>query len=172
MKLLIIRHGAAGDAEAFAKTGKPDELRPLTSAGKREMRSVAAGLYRLAGRPAVLVSSRLTRAMQTADIVAEAMGVPADHQTDALAPEAKYRDLANWLRAHDDGLVAAVGHEPHLSGVISWFIAGRDDATIELKKAGAALIEFDGRAKKGKGALLWLMPPSLIAAQAQPRAAG
>jgi phosphohistidine phosphatase len=162
MKLLIIRHGAAGDAEAFEKTGKPDELRPLTTAGKREMHGVAAGLLQLVGRPDVLVSSRLTRAMQTAEIVAEEMEVAAENQTDALAPEAEYRDLADWLRGQD-GLVAAVGHEPHLSGAISWFIAGRDDATIELKKAGAALIEFDGRAKKGKGTLLWLMTPSLIA---------
>jgi phosphohistidine phosphatase len=162
MKLLIIRHGAAGDAEAFAKTDQPDELRPLTSAGKREMRRVAGGLYRLVGRPDVLVSSRITRAIQTAAIVGEGMGIAPDHQTDALAPEAKYRDLANWLRGHD-GLVAAVGHEPHLSGVISWFISGRDDAAIEMKKAGAAMIEFDGRAKKGKGALLWLMTPQQIA---------
>jgi phosphohistidine phosphatase len=34
MNLLVIRHAIAEDKEAFAKTGRNDDLRPLTEAGR------------------------------------------------------------------------------------------------------------------------------------------
>ena len=47
MELLVIRHGAAMDKDEFARTGKSDELRPLTSAGMEEMKEIAKGLREL-----------------------------------------------------------------------------------------------------------------------------
>lgn len=40
MQLLVIRHGIAEEADAFAATGKDDSRRPLTKAGKRKMKEV------------------------------------------------------------------------------------------------------------------------------------
>ena len=42
MYLLVIRHAAAMDKEEFARTGRSDDERPLTAAGKNEMARVAA----------------------------------------------------------------------------------------------------------------------------------
>ena len=39
MKLVIVRHADAGDKEEFAKTGEPDELRPLSDKGRKQMTS-------------------------------------------------------------------------------------------------------------------------------------
>jgi phosphohistidine phosphatase len=47
MHLLVIRHGLAGDREEFAKTGRPDDERPLTPKGRRRMRRNARGLRTL-----------------------------------------------------------------------------------------------------------------------------
>ena len=44
MRLMLIRHGKAGEREEFAKTGKPDAKRPLTSGGKKKMKQAARGL--------------------------------------------------------------------------------------------------------------------------------
>jgi len=35
------------------------------------------------------------------------------------------------------------------------------DARIDLKKSGAALIEFEGRIERGKGTLRWLVTPKI-----------
>ena len=47
MYLLVIRHAAAMDKEEFARTGRSDDERPLTPAGKKEMARVARGLRAL-----------------------------------------------------------------------------------------------------------------------------
>ena len=47
MKILVVRHGPAGDREEWERTGKDDSLRPLTAKGKKEVRKAAAGLVRL-----------------------------------------------------------------------------------------------------------------------------
>ena len=54
MKLLIIRHGPAGDPEEWEAEGRDDRLRPLTPKGKKEVRKAAAGLRQLVpdARPA------------------------------------------------------------------------------------------------------------------------
>lgn len=67
-------------------------------------------------------------------------------------------------------LVVAVGHEPHLSGAISWFLAGaaaaRPRALLELKKGGACLIEFPDEIAAGAACLRWLLQPKQLRALA------
>ncbi len=72
MRLLVIRHGPAGDRDEFAKTGKDDSERPLTTDGKAKMRRAARGLRALVPHIDVLASSSHVRAHQTARIVAGA----------------------------------------------------------------------------------------------------
>jgi len=44
MDLLIVRHGVAENKKEFAKTGKSDDVRPLTDKGRKEMKRAARGL--------------------------------------------------------------------------------------------------------------------------------
>ncbi|HEY2568989.1 MAG TPA: phosphoglycerate mutase family protein, partial [Candidatus Udaeobacter sp.] len=62
MKLYFLRHGQAD----WPNWKKPDDERPLTKRGKREMRDVAKFLDRLKVRPDLIVTSPLPRAAQTA----------------------------------------------------------------------------------------------------------
>lgn len=157
MKLLIVRHGPAGDREEWEKTGKDDSLRPLTPKGKKEVRRAAAGLRRLVPSLDSIATSPWTRAAQTAQIVNKEYGVDvmeveeltSDHQPDELQP---------WLeRQREAGVIALVGHEPHLGLLIGYLLTGRSASLVDLKKGGAGLVELDDPAHPGSGVLEWLL---------------
>jgi phosphohistidine phosphatase SixA len=56
-----------------------------------------------------------------------------------------------------------VGHEPALGDVASWLLTGRKGGFLEMKKGGAALIDFGRRVAPGRGRLLWSIPPRGLA---------
>jgi phosphohistidine phosphatase len=167
MNLLVIRHAIAEDKEAFAKTGRNDDLRPLTDAGRSKMRRGAQGLRAVVGRAALLASSPLVRARETAEIVAPTLGIARVEIVEALRPDRSYDEMVKWLRTRDvpnddDRIVAVVGHEPHLSGLVTWLMTGSDESRLELKKGGACLLRFDGEPSKGGGTMRWLLTPAQL----------
>jgi phosphohistidine phosphatase len=160
MKLLLIRHGIAMDQEEFAGTGQSDDLRPLTSDGMKKMKRVARGLRDEVAKLDHLATSPLTRAGQTAEIVANEYGLEDPEITGTLAPGVALEEFETWAAVHaDKDVLAVVGHEPHLSSLATWLLANRDESRIELKKGGACLIEFESEPRRGAGILLWLLTP-------------
>ncbi|MBW3570309.1 MAG: phosphohistidine phosphatase SixA [Gemmatimonadetes bacterium] len=160
MKLLVIRHGVAEDREAFAATGQPDTMRPLTDRGRKRMRRGARGLKRVVPKLTVLATSRLVRAAQTADIVSKAYGRMDVATLEELSPERRPDELLAWLRSHQLGdTVAVIGHEPHLGFLVGWLLTGRNDSFVEMKKGGAVLLEFDDPPSGGNAVLAWSIPP-------------
>ena len=143
-------------------TSDSDDLRPLTVDGIRKMKKIAKGLRKFIDRPDALISSPLTRALQTAEILEGTwMGLEIELR-DELRPETHPEKLELFLRSRDEwmkkkAVVTIVGHEPHLSHVVSYFLAGAQRSLIELKKGGACLIEFDGPPRKSRGTLQWLV---------------
>src|SRR3954468_3537196 len=103
MQLVIIRHGLAGDREAFAATGQDDALRPLTAEGRRKMKRNAKGLRRVVAAIDVLGASPLVRAAQTASIVASAYGGLEVTTVPALAPGTSPRSFLARLRTQQRG---------------------------------------------------------------------
>jgi phosphohistidine phosphatase len=161
MELLIVRHAHAGSREEFAETGQPDDLRPLTKTGVRDMKDVARGLRQILSTIDSVTTSPLVRARQTAEIVADAYDVQIV-ESDTLRPDAEAESFVNWARREQkDGVVAIVGHEPHLSGLVAYLIGDAGDARIDLKKGGVCLLEFDGYPERGRGTLRWLLTPSI-----------
>lgn len=161
MQLLVIRHAIAEDREDFARTGEDDALRPLTSDGRRKMRRVARGLRREVPSIALLASSPLVRAYQTASIVAEEYGFGAVEIADVFAPEMPLEGALGWVAdashsAAADEVVAVVGHEPHLGSFITMLLAGREEPMLELRKGGACLLDLPSSPRAGEARMRWM----------------
>jgi broad specificity phosphatase PhoE len=78
--MILIRLGQSEFNVHFSRTGiEPGIVDPhLTAAGREQVRATAAAIQR-AGRPiARVLTSPYTRALQTAEIVAEVLNVPVD----------------------------------------------------------------------------------------------
>ena len=162
MQLLIIRHAIAEDRDEFAKTAKPDELRPLTKDGKRKMRANAKGLRRLVKSIDLLTASPLVRAAETAAIVSVAFDDIDVVTAKALEPDAEFDELVVWLNEQDAKVIAVVGHEPHLGTLVTWLLTGFAAPRVPLKKGGACLLEFAGRVAKGQATLCWAATPRML----------
>ena len=158
MMLLLIRHGPAGDREAWRAIGKDDFLRPLTGDGRARTRAAAKGLARIVDRPQAIATSPLARAIQTADHVAKVFGVEAAEELHAILPAGAPADVLPWLTARAKlDLVALVGHEPQLGRLASWLLASSTSSFLELKKGGACLLDL-GRRPRARGArLVWML---------------
>ena len=160
MQLLVIRHAIAEDAETFAGTGRDDSERPLTEEGRDKMRRGVEGLRRLVTKIELLAASPYVRAMQTAELVAEGYGWDADRITrvESLVPDAPLERFQSWVQRQSKArTIAIVGHEPHLSILVTWMMSGLRESRLELKKGGACLLEFDGQPGPGVGVMQWLM---------------
>jgi len=148
MQLYFLRHGEAD----WPGWTKPDDERPLTDFGKKEVRQVAEFLNRLKVRPDLVVTSPLPRALQTAEVAAEQLKTKL-RQDEALEPGFGISELSTVLKRHSSKVLMLVGHEPDFSSVISALTGG----FIKMSKAGVALIDIDPETEKGR--LLWLFPP-------------
>jgi phosphohistidine phosphatase len=160
MQLLVIRHAIAEDQLEFQRSSRPDDLRPLTVSGKKRMRRAIPALKRLVPAIDVLASSPLVRARQTAAIVSRVYPEVRVETLAGLAPDARLPVLLHWLRGRGAGAtVAVVGHEPHLSHLISWLLSGRFTSFVRLRKGAACLLSFDSEPAPGEAELQWLLQP-------------
>jgi phosphohistidine phosphatase len=162
VRLLIIRHGPAGDREKWAAEGRDDRLRPLTREGKLEMQEVAAGLARLVPTIDVFVTSPLVRAAESAAIVS------SSHKSkivtlDLLAPGHEPDGVLRWLADQRPAqTVALVGHEPDLGQLAGYLLTKQPTSFIDLKKGGACLLDLNDPPKPGRGTLKWLLTPRTL----------
>ncbi len=85
--------------------------------------------------------------------------MPLVHVCDDLAPDAKPRKLAKFLRKLGGEKVALVGHLPHIALFAAWLL-GSKRAHIDMAKAGIAHISCGDEPRKGTGALQWLVNPA------------
>src|SRR5579884_2605640 len=163
MELLVIRHGIAEDKAVFATTGQTDDLRPLTAEGREKMARGARGLRAIAPKISLLVTSPLVRARETAEIVAAAYGIPIGETTDVLRPDASFDDFAMWLTGRTNcPVVAVTGHEPHLSGLITWLMCGGESSRVDLKKGAVVMLSFEAKPARGGARLCWALAPKQL----------
>ncbi|MBI5246875.1 MAG: histidine phosphatase family protein [Elusimicrobia bacterium] len=161
MEIIFLRHAPAGRREEWAKTGKPDSERPLTPDGRKRGREAAKGLAVFVGSADLVATSPWTRARETAKLAAKALGAPLV-DSNLLLPHRSPGSLASWLSGLGDKRVVLVGHEPHLSRVVSWLLTGNAARTIVgLKKAQAAMLETK-KAAAGSAVLAWSIPAKAL----------
>jgi len=157
--LYFVRHGDAGHHSAAAD----DDDRRLTEAGIAALKAAAPLLHRLNLRPDLVLTSPLPRALETAELVMEGIGMGGTPVVDdQLRPGADWGDLARAMAAHPDARrVMFVGHEPDLSSAMRLLTGA---ASVRMRKGGIGCVEFPGVPEPGGGELAWLIDPDLYEA--------
>ena len=153
--LHLLRHAHAGDSTTWEG---PDEQRPLTKRGRHQAERLGRFLVASGTRPDAIVSSPRIRALQTAELVAEALGM--DIRLDLRLGDGY--DLALLERIVQDTEVAApmlVGHDPDLSFVLSTLCGA---SGLTMRKGALATIDVRRPFRVGGGTLRWLLPPDLL----------
>ena len=159
MNLYLIRHA---DALALGEGGiSEDGARPLSDKGESQAVLIGKTLQKKGIALDKLVTSPLVRARQTSDLILKNLqGQPPEvHVSEELAPDAKSRKLAKFLRKLGGMEVALVGHLPHIAYWAGWLL-GAKKTHIEIAKAGIAHITCGDGPRKGVGILQWLVTPA------------
>lgn len=147
--LYVCRHADAVDPE---ETGDLDEDRWLTEEGRRRALAVGEALRASHDLPALILTSPLVRAVQTAEGVARGLGYAGDCRVlRSLATGGSvgrvFSDLAEHARHHHSLLI--VGHEPQMSAIAATAM-GRPFHRA-FSKAGVLRLDFHDAPLPGTG---------------------
>jgi phosphohistidine phosphatase len=162
MDLYIIRHAIAVDR------GTPeyedDSLRPLTDKGKKKMRQIAKGLHTLGVDFDLILSSPYVRARETAEILADVIETKTDVAfSENLIPMGDPDLLiSEIIEKYSVNSIALVGHEPHLSSLISLLVSDNASLDMTLKKGGVCRLSADDLHDTRKTTLEWLLTPGIL----------
>jgi phosphohistidine phosphatase len=156
LELYLLRHAHAGDAAAW---DGPDSERPLSARGRRQAQLLAQFLADRTFAPDAIVTSPKVRARQTAEIVADGLGIGVATD-DRLAGPLDLDVLAALLDGAGGTSVVLVGHDPDFTDLA---MALTGAAYLPLKKGALARIDISLPVQPGGGILRWLLPPDIVA---------
>ena len=152
--LYLLRHG-------IAESHGDDP--PLSMEGTALMEAEARGIAALGLLFDAILSSPLSRARQTAGIVAHALGLE-DRMTvhQALAPGCRLNGLKPLFSANRaSGSILLVGHQPDL-GRIAADLTGKRE-TLRLDRGALACLEVAGWPPEPPATLVRVMAPDSLA---------
>ena len=162
MNLYIIRHAIAVD-EGMPEY-EEDSQRPLTDKGKKKMRQIAKGLRGLGVDFDLILSSPYVRSKETAEILADVFKIKTEvafsnnlipmGDPDLLIAEINEKYSANSI--------ALVGHEPHLTTLISLLVSDNARIDMTLKKGGVCRLSTDDLHHNRIATLEWLLTPGIL----------
>jgi phosphohistidine phosphatase len=125
--IILLRHG---DAEPDSGAG--DAARALTGKGRRQASMAGRALAAMGQIPEVCLTSPKTRALQTAELACESLGLTPVVEEDLAGPGHRVEVLASGY-----GSALLVGHEPMMSAET----ARLSGANVKFRKGGLAIIE-------------------------------
>jgi phosphohistidine phosphatase len=136
-----------------------DDERPLSSRGERQADRLGRFLAGVGFRTDAIITSPKVRAVQTAEIVAERLGVPVGAD-DRLAGNVGLNALDAILHdAGDPATPILVGHDPDFSDLVVKLCGGLG---VPLRKCAFARIDAERPFEPGRAVLRWLVPPDLL----------
>jgi len=162
MDLFIIRHAWAAERDDAAYPD--DSLRPLTDEGRKRFTQMVEALVPRRLTPQLIVTSPMLRCVQTAEILAAALGEKTKVvQRRELLPGGDPKYLLAWTEEHAAGLdrVAWVGHAPDV-GYLTAALIGLENGWVDLKKGAIVAIGFPESPDFGRGELQWLVTAKIL----------
>lgn len=156
IQLHLMRHAHAGDP--FEWDG-PDEARPLSPKGERQADRLGRFLAGVGFRTDAIITSPKVRAAQTAEIVAERLGLTVATD-DRLAGGVSLGALEAILRDAGHPITPVlVGHDPDFSDLIVTLCGGLE---VPMRKGAFARLDAERPLEPGRATLRWLIPPDLL----------
>jgi len=152
MRIYLVRH-----ADAVAQTpGNPDASRHLSSGGRLSFRETARRLRDAGVRVSRILSSPLVRAVQTADILAEALEYEGEVQPHPrLGPGFDLEGLNELLDSFpEETEIGLVGHEPDIGRIVSRLLALPKG--YAMPKGAVAAIALPDAGTRIRGGLEWI----------------
>jgi len=161
IEIYLVRHAIA--AERGPKY-PDDRKRPLTADGSRKFKDGVAGLAALGLEVDVILSSPLTRAEETATLLAAGLGKRAPVElVEALAPGGKFAAIVDAVSRQvrrQRRRIALVGHEPDLGEIAARWLGARGQ--IAFRKGAVCALEVDSATPGGPATLQWFLPPRVL----------
>jgi len=157
MELVLIRHGQAEERGSRII----DDERELTPKGRIRLKKAVVGLKRLLCENSrfIIISSPLPRALQTAEILADGLGIENLKKNECVSDGNLGSLVSGWDKLDECDCIILVGHEPHLS-YWSELICG---ITLPFKKGAAACVTLN-TLKPPSGVLRWFAQPGVLEA--------
>lgn len=157
MLLCLLRHA---EAEVLAAS---DRARRLTPKGEEQAERVGKFCRKEEIAPAIILTSPVTRALQTARIVAKSF---VDAELIEVPWAACGMDPASAmaeLEAYSEfSAVMLVGHQPDLAFLGAALLGMRNGQSLRVRKALLAGIELSHGVQAGRGELQFFVPVKLM----------
>lgn len=139
--------------------------RTLTPVGEALLERQALGLQRLAPQMDLCIASPLVRTRQTAAILTAPYACPIE-TSEALGSHPNLQQVGDLLAATEARQILLVTHQPFVVQLVSWLLTGDDELSCEYSPGTLAALRLFQCEPQPRGELRWLMPPELLAAQA------
>jgi len=148
MPVYFVQHGLALPEQV-------DPNRPLSAEGRKEVERIAARLRKVGIVVKKVCHSGKTRAEETAQILAEHIGDGHISEVTGMGPNDNVIAFAAGLK---EDSTMYVGHLPHLGKLVSYLVAGHEDANVvKFVNAGVVCVEKDSAGYH----IEWYLKPSL-----------
>jgi phosphohistidine phosphatase len=153
LKLYLVRHGNAGDPDRWEG---PDDSRPLSERGRRDLRRTATVLARRETID-VLCTSPLVRAVQTAEIVAQALEIDDVEVLEELRPDVPVQQVLDRVAQLTGKRLGLVGHDPQMTGILA-ALSGQPPERLRFPKGAVVRFDVNDLVKRQAQARWWLAP--------------
>ena len=153
MRVYLMQHG-----KPIPKEENPE--RPLSVAGKKDVKTMCDFLQRSGSKIDVCVHSGKPRARETAEIMVSGLNPKiTPKKISGLSPLDEVHDAVQYIKNNDRD-VMIVGHLPHLSKLASILIAGSEsNPVVKFQQGGVVCLERGG---EGNWMIAWMLVPDLL----------
>lgn len=163
MNIILIRHAIAENREVFSETGQPDELRPLTSRGRKKFSKTISSIKSEIPELDEIVFSPLTRCQETSQLLHKIFPQAKLISQKKLIPGIPPEEMIDWLSKKSGQLnIALIGHEPDLGKLGTYALTGKKTPLFRLRKGGICVLHFTDHIDKAKAELKCLLQPSIL----------
>ena len=158
VRLYLVRHAIAEEPAGGAP--RADAFRALTAKGRRRFRRGARAFARLGEDVELICSSPILRAVQTAELLASALGRDDVRVLEELGRNGAVAQLLAVLPTLGVGSVALVGHRRLLKelAVMLSGVAFGEAARVRLKRGAIARIDARKMSADSGEPRWWLAP--------------